>query len=409
MFVAFGSMLLLLASELSLHLLAAMFPKIDYLLSEPWTRVTRADPKLGFRPSPYYPGHDAWGFRNAQVPQTCDVLTIGDSMTYGYSAQSGESWPERIEKRLDVSLYNMSFGGYGPYEYLQLLREGLALHPRVVIVGLFLGNDISDSYSTVYLKDRGARFLTLSTQVQYQIMEADLAGMLPDLADRYLYPELNFPLPPEEFSMRAWVSENLATWGLIRQLRFTWDSSGYKSPFREDSPERDRFEIASKRPERYAYDGDRGGMTTFLPPRALALRIDIQDPRIVEGYRILKATFSEMHKHIEAAGAKLVVLLIPTKQMVYRELIAEQRGPGSEILLQAIADEAQWTRQLEEFFAGLEVPTVNSTELISRALMDKRKPYPVSEDGHPNGIGYAQMANACEGLVRRLLQQNSNK
>lgn len=403
LFLAIGGLFLLLLSELSLQCLGAVVPRIDYLLSPPWTRVKSEDADLGHRPSPFFVGHDDWGFRNAEVPESCELLTIGDSMTYGYSAQEGESWPARIQKRLDISLYNMSFGGYGPIEYLQLLKEGLSLQPEAVVLAIFIGNDMSDAYSTVYLKDRGKEFYSKDSAVLSAMAEADRAGLLPDLADRYLYPELEFPRPEEPFSLREWVAENLALWGLLRELRYNLDGSGYKSPFRDDAQARDQFEIASQRMERYAYLGSERDRTTFLPPRAHLLQQDMSDPRIVEGYRILEAVLAEMQKLTTAAGAKFGVIIIPTKHRIYRDLIRKQGGVGSATLLAAVASEEHWTDQLEAFLAERGIPAANSRELIQKALLEQRKPYPDSEDAHPNGIGYAAMADAAEAMVRAVL------
>ncbi|MHC5063679.1 MAG: hypothetical protein ACYTG5_06870 [Planctomycetota bacterium] len=405
LYFGIASCLLLVICELGLQLAAAVFPKVDYLLSPPWTRVKADDATLGYRPSPYFPGHDEWGFRNATVPEFCELLTIGDSMTYGYSAQEGESWPARMQKHLDVSLYNMSFGGYGPIEYLALLREGLALKPKVVLIAVFMGNDISGAYSTVYLKGRGQEFRNLDATVQAMMAEADRYGLLPDLADRFLYPELEFPRPDEPFNLRGWISDHLALWGLLRELRYSMDSSGYKSPFREDAQARDEFEIASKRPERYVYFGTEQDRTTFLPPRAQLLQQDMSDPRIADGYRILEAVLAAMQDEVSTTGSKLGVILIPTKHRVYRDLIEKQGGEGSETLLQAVASEEHWTRLLEGFLQRRSIPSVNTLPKLQEVLTEQHKPYPDSEDGHPNGVGYAAMTDAAEPMVRELLNR----
>jgi hypothetical protein len=45
-----------------------------------------------------------------------------------------------------MTAYNLGRGGYGPYEYLQLLRLfGLAKRPRVVVMQIYEGNDLRDA------------------------------------------------------------------------------------------------------------------------------------------------------------------------------------------------------------------------------------------------------------------------
>ena len=50
-------------------------------------------PSRGFAIAPGDAGHDAWGFRNARIPERVDVIAIGDSQTYGVSAAEDEIWP----------------------------------------------------------------------------------------------------------------------------------------------------------------------------------------------------------------------------------------------------------------------------------------------------------------------------
>src|SRR2546428_394876 len=53
------------------------------------------DPVLGAVPSSSTRagGFDDWGFRNREVPETADIVVIGDSQTYGNTATMEDSWP----------------------------------------------------------------------------------------------------------------------------------------------------------------------------------------------------------------------------------------------------------------------------------------------------------------------------
>src|SRR5262245_42445916 len=78
------------------------------------------DPILGSRIKPQTTGHDALGFRNTEVPQSANVVAIGDSQTYGVSAGRDDSWPHQLGMLLSEPVYNMALGGYGPLQYLFL-------------------------------------------------------------------------------------------------------------------------------------------------------------------------------------------------------------------------------------------------------------------------------------------------
>ncbi len=43
--------------------------------------------QLGYHVEPFHAGHDAWGFRNQEIPERVDTVTIGDSFTYGTSVR----------------------------------------------------------------------------------------------------------------------------------------------------------------------------------------------------------------------------------------------------------------------------------------------------------------------------------
>ncbi len=84
-------------------------------------------PVLGRIIAPGTAGHDAWGFRNRQVPDRATIVAVGDSMTYGISATAQESWPSWLARLSGLDVYNLSLGGYGPTDYQELVDE---LEPR---------------------------------------------------------------------------------------------------------------------------------------------------------------------------------------------------------------------------------------------------------------------------------------
>lgn len=77
------------------------------------------------------------------------LLAIGDSFTE-YRDHVGENWVRYAEERVrvsgrDVVAMNLGQMGTGPRHYLKNLRDfGEAARPDVVLVGLYLGNDLLD-------------------------------------------------------------------------------------------------------------------------------------------------------------------------------------------------------------------------------------------------------------------------
>ncbi len=83
------------------------------------------DEVLGAVPSPNTSagGFDAWGFRNPNVPESAEIVAIGDSHTYGNTATMDDSWPYVLARLSGRKVYNMGLGGYGPNQYFHLFSD----------------------------------------------------------------------------------------------------------------------------------------------------------------------------------------------------------------------------------------------------------------------------------------------
>lgn len=385
----------LLGSELALTATRLLFPRVDYQLSPPWDRVKVADPVLGYRPSPYFEQHDAWGFRNPAVPERADVIAIGDSMTFGYSASPEEAWPRQLAARAQATVYQLAFGGYGACEYQELLQQGLTLQPRVGLVGTYVANDISDCFKAVYVQARFPDLRSTDPAVLAEIAEADRAGTLPDV----LYRELGWSTEPPPFSLGGWIAEHSALYGLLREVANALRGGGHKSPYREGEQPSDRFEVAAQRHHAFVYDAVPELRTCFLAPRALGLGVDLDDPRIREGLRIYRECMLRIRDRARAAGVELAVVVIPGKHVVYRARIRAAEaahGPraGSADMARTIEQELRMTAELQAFFRAAGIACVDTTAALEAAITRGDKIFPESDDEHPNGDGYGVIADA---------------
>src|SRR4029077_3346139 len=93
------------------------------------------DDVLGAVPSPSaMAAFDRWGFRNPRVPESADIVAVGDSHTYGNSARMVDSWPYVLSRLTGRKIYNMGLGGYGPNQYFYLSKtKALSLKPKMII------------------------------------------------------------------------------------------------------------------------------------------------------------------------------------------------------------------------------------------------------------------------------------
>ena len=89
---------------------------------------------------------DAWGFRNTEPwPERVDIITVGDSWTYSLAVNDEQAWPALLDRALAPRrVLNLGLIGAAPQQYLRVYETfGAKLSPKVLLVGLFLGNDLS--------------------------------------------------------------------------------------------------------------------------------------------------------------------------------------------------------------------------------------------------------------------------
>jgi hypothetical protein len=128
----------------------------------PHEPVYAVDEEVGFRPSP---GFDdgvvritANGFRDdepvpsAKPPGEIRVLFLGDSFVYAAHVAFADVVTERLEQAMApagrVRVINAGCPAWSTvHERFLLERHGIALAPDVVVVGLFVGNDVMESAS----------------------------------------------------------------------------------------------------------------------------------------------------------------------------------------------------------------------------------------------------------------------
>src|SRR6266849_978830 len=170
------------------------------------------DPELGNRLAPGTPGHDTNGYRNDSVPAQADIVAVGDSQTWGVNADRQSTWPQQLAKLSGHSVYNMSLGGYGPVQYWVLTQRAQKMSPRLVVVGLYLGNDLYDTYRLAYTNDN------------YKELRAPNAA--PDLSRDTVGPQADFYWNEEKdfhnrfgrtsfWGLSYWTREHLAIGRLL--------------------------------------------------------------------------------------------------------------------------------------------------------------------------------------------------
>lgn len=144
---------------------------------------------------------DGRGFCNpphAAARERADVVAVGDSFTACTAVAAEDTWPARLEARTGLAVQDLGVPGVGLHEYVEVLaRDGLAFEPRVVVVGVYGGNDLRDALRFREHLERGGRprerdagFAAPLLRHSYALSFVRAAGEV--LAQRWTRPEIDF-------------------------------------------------------------------------------------------------------------------------------------------------------------------------------------------------------------------------
>ena len=125
----------------TLEKLTVRHPTIGYLWRPHFTAAFPVDDP----PRAYHT--DGHGFRNTWPwPENADVVALGDSFTFGYGVADDDSWPARLQQALvPLRVVNLGLPGGAPQQYLRIHEAfGVRLAPRLLLVG-FTSNDFDDA------------------------------------------------------------------------------------------------------------------------------------------------------------------------------------------------------------------------------------------------------------------------
>ena len=104
---------------------------------------------------------DRDGFRNPSAGDSADMIVLGDSyIEYGFNA--ADTFVGRMQRELaHLRLLNFGKSGYTIAQYIRVLdRFGLRYQPRLVVLAIYEGNDVSEMRDYLLWKSGRARDLS---------------------------------------------------------------------------------------------------------------------------------------------------------------------------------------------------------------------------------------------------------
>lgn len=342
------------------------------------------DPILGWVPSPSaMAGFDKWGFRNRGVPETVDIVAVGDSHTYGNTARMVESWPFVLGRLTGRQVYNMGMGGYGPNQYFYLSKtKALSLKPRMIIWGLYMGDDFEGAYSMTYGLEHWAYLRVLPPRkVDPNVWEAP-------------------PTNTWDRRMRVWLSRH----SILYQLAFHSGIGGKVSgqvQIRNASQLYPGVATSLIVPEK--------NITEAFRPKGILTRLDQQDPNVREGIRITFELLKEMNNICQQNHIQFMVVVIPTKETVFSDYLERNsKLPLDDVIDQVLVNERLARVQLFKFMTDSTIPYVDALPALKKSVGQGL--YASSAvDMHPNRNGYRVIAEATAEVVKNMNLQADHR
>lgn len=327
------------------------------------------DEVLRYKIEPNTGAHDSWGFRNKSVPDSANIVAIGDSHTYGISATASNSWPSVLQSISDKETYNLGLGGYGPAEYFYLMEhKALELDPEMIVVGFYLGNDLKDAFNAVY-----------SVPIWEDLRNLDIS---------YSFDEDNKEDDSE--SLTDWLSAHSVIYRII------------SSSFIGDNLRQQRR--VSKGEDIPILDLPEHGINTGFTPDRRLKGLDLSNPEVREGLTLTLNFFNKMNHLAVEKEVGFLVVIIPTKETVFADYISNSPELAENSKLNnLIQNEEVVLKLVQRYFGDHGIPYIEVLGPLRNAAGTEQI-YPNNFGGHSNKNGYKIIA---ESINKYLEFENS--
>ena len=301
------------------------------------------------------------------------IFLIGDSFMFGFGVERRDTLSVLLEKRLQngsspVSwrVINAAAAGTGPMHYAYCVRSiAIPLRADIVIVGLFIGNDLENTVSPYlvfpYSLKNWLKFLFPNTTLWISGHKHHRALTAPEQAK---------PMTPD-----PWNNEELYRWG-------KWEGISRAEMDR-------RRNALSPQARGWIEQGMAppvGFYHALTHPQILGDTATLGSPGMRWGLQRSEKLLAQMHRDCVRANAKLILLLIPASYQVNDEQWEFLRTVGFTI---NPADLVQ-TKPQEEFIAFCRKEGIPCLDLLPALKKAPERPLFYQRDEHwrPTTVRY---------------------
>ncbi len=341
------------------------------------------DDILGGVPSPSaLAAFDRWGFRNPKVPDSADIVAVGDSHTYGNTARMVDSWPYVLAHLSGQKVYNMALGGYGPNQYFYLSNaKAFSLKPKMIIWGLYMGDDFENAFSITYGLDYWKNLRILPPQkVETNIWERT-------------------PTDTAVRKMRVWLSHHSVIYQLVFHMGIGGRVAG-EIQIRKAAELYPGYATSINLPDKHILEAFR--------PKATLFGLDQENPNVREGMRITFELLKEMKEICQRNRVQFVVVVIPSKEMVFSDYLEHNSQlPLNDVIGKLLSSERSALAQTFRFMSENNIEFVDTLPGLKKSAGQGL--YALSAvDMHPNRNGYRVIGEAVADYLKQANTRSSH-
>lgn len=332
--------------------------------------------------------NNAQGFRNdydvtpEPAPGVIRVMSIGDSFTAGYRLEQNETFSFLLEQylntRSDGSKYEVLISAVddstAALDYLS--SSGLSFKPKLVLLGLTLGNDISQAYVGLA---PGGKYALNDENGQIEINSSQTLGFYHGLEEKMLPSACVYPNSPSFLERRS------ITFHLFKQLwRRTQGGEAILSWY------------------------DKGEPRLFDPVHGLGAFLKEPPGEVVESYELLFRTLRALKALLRRNGVDFVVVIFPQRFQVQE---ADWTYTAADYRLnEACFDLGLPNKVILDFCARNNIVCLDPTQAMVAARNTSGKSlYSPQGDMHPNAVGNRVIFEAIRDELYPRLRPDADK
>ncbi len=332
-------------------------------------------------------GIDSNGFRNPQALENADIVTLGDSHTFGFNVKTEYSWPYQLGRMASKTVYNFGIGNFGIVQYYYLMDKAINLNPKNIIIGLYIPNDLND---TCLLFKQLNYWRHWAKENNVNIENCNCPACVE------LEPKDNAIKNTSPTSFHSYLKSVIKNTAIVTFTDYMiWTPLKAKLVY---------YMKKFNKPDKTLIIIDDGKQNTiFSYNRLIGVNnnIDLKKQNIQTAFEIAKKLLVEMKNKADQNNIAFSVLCIPSKENVYYEYLLNSHYNLPDDFHLLIENERNLLNEFSKFFNNTGIEWTDARPYVVNKLNEQAKVYKITLDDHPLAPGYQAYA---EAVYKQLLQ-----